>query len=76
MSKEKLGMRMKRFREINEITLKQLAERTGLSLSFLKSLEEDLVFSGAGAVWVSGLRMTCPKIYVQMGTPSTWLYFG
>ena len=47
MSKEKLGMRVKRFREMNEITLEQLAERTGLFLSFLKSLEEDSVYPSA-----------------------------
>ena len=48
MSKEKLGMRAKRLREMNEITLEKLAERTGLSLSFLKSLEEDSVYPSLG----------------------------
>ena len=63
MSKEKLGMRVKRFREMNEITLEQLAERTGLSLSFLKSLEEDSVYPSLGP-----LLKVARGLGVRMGT--------
>lgn len=48
MSKEKLGFRIRRFREMNEITLEQLAQRTGLDPDFLKSLEEDSVYPSLG----------------------------
>jgi transcriptional regulator with XRE-family HTH domain len=63
MSKEKLGMRVKRFREMNEISLEQLAERTGLSLSFLQSLEEDSVYPSLGP-----LLKVARGLGVRMGT--------
>jgi len=47
-SKEKLGKRIKRFRELNEISLQDLAERTGLGLDFLTSLEQDSVYPSLG----------------------------
>lgn len=47
-SKEKLGKRIKRFRELNEISLPDLAERTGLGLDFLTSLEQDSVYPSLG----------------------------
>ena len=56
-------MRVKRFREMNEITLEQLAERTGLSLSFLKSLEEDSVYPSLGP-----LLKVARGLGVRMGT--------
>lgn len=48
MSKEQLGLRVKRFRELNEMTLDQLSDRTGLSVDFLHSLEEDSVYPSLG----------------------------
>ncbi len=47
-SKEKLGKRIKRFRELNEITLQELADRTGLGVDFLTSLEQDSVYPSLG----------------------------
>lgn len=47
-SKEKLGKRIKRFRELNEISLQDLAERTGLGIDFLTSLEQDSVYPSLG----------------------------
>ena len=47
-SKEKLGKRIKRFRELNEITLQELADRTGLGIDFLASLEQDSVYPSLG----------------------------
>lgn len=48
MSKEQLGPRIKRLRELNEISLERLAERTGLDIEFLKSLEDDSVYPSLG----------------------------
>lgn len=56
-------MRVKRFREMNEISLEQLAERTGLSLSFLQSLEEDSVYPSLGP-----LLKVARGLGVRMGT--------
>lgn len=63
MSKEKLGIRVKRFRELNEISLEQLAERTGLELGFLKSLEEDSIYPSLGP-----LLKVARGLGVRMGT--------
>lgn len=48
MSTEQLGKRIKRFRELNELSLDQLAERTGLEKAFLQSLEDDSVYPSLG----------------------------
>ncbi len=48
MSKEQLGMRIKRFRELAEISLEQLAERTGLEPEFLRLLEDNSVYPSLG----------------------------
>ncbi len=63
MTKEQLGMRIKRFRELNDISLEQLAERTGLDLGFLKSLEEDSVYPSLGP-----LLKVARGLGVRMGT--------
>lgn len=63
MTKEQLGVRIKRFREMNEISLEQLAERTGLNHNFLKSLEEDSVYPSLGP-----LLKVARGLGVRMGT--------
>ena len=63
MSKEQLGRRIKRYREMNEISLEDLAARTGLQLSFLKSLEEDSVYPSLGP-----LLKVARGLGVRMGT--------
>jgi transcriptional regulator with XRE-family HTH domain len=63
MSKEQLGMRIRRFREMNEISLNDLAQRTGLQLEFLKSLEEDSVYPSLGP-----LLKVARGLGVRMGT--------
>ena len=63
MSKEQLGKRIKRFREMNEISLEDLAQRTGLELAFLKSLEDDSVYPSLGP-----LLKVARGLGVRMGT--------
>jgi len=63
MSKEQLGKRIRRFRELNEISLEELAHRTGLEESFLKSLEEDSVYPSLGP-----LLKVARGLGIRMGT--------
>ena len=63
MSKEQLGKRIKRFRELNEISLEDLAQRTGLDISFLGSLEDDSVYPSLGP-----LLKVARGLGVRMGT--------
>lgn len=63
MSKEQLGPRIKRLRELNEISLEQLAERTGLDLGFLRSLEDESVYPSLGP-----LLKVARGLGVRMGT--------
>lgn len=63
MSKEQLGIRIKRFREMNEISLQDLAARTGLDLGFLQSLENDSVYPSLGP-----LLKVARGLGVRMGT--------
>jgi transcriptional regulator with XRE-family HTH domain len=63
MTKEQLGKRIRRFREMNEISLEELARRTGLQLAFLKSLEEDSVYPSLGP-----LLKVARGLGVRMGT--------
>ena len=44
----KIGGRIRSFREKKELTLNQLAERTGLSLAFLKAVEEEDLYPSLG----------------------------
>ncbi len=48
MAKEKLGKRIKKFREMNEISCEELSSRTGLSQEFLYALEEEDVYPSLG----------------------------
>jgi transcriptional regulator with XRE-family HTH domain len=41
MAPEKLGQRIKKFRELKSVTFEELAERTGLNHEFLRSVEEE-----------------------------------
>ncbi len=63
MSKEQLGKRIRRFREMNEISLEDLAQRTGLELAFLKSLEDDSLYPSLGP-----LLKVARGLGVRMGT--------
>lgn len=63
MSTEQLGKRIKRFRELNELSLDQLAERTGLDKAFLQSLEDDSVYPSLGP-----LQKVARGLGVRLGT--------
>lgn len=63
MRTEQLGKRIKRFRELNEISLDDLAQRTGLDRAFLQSLEDDSVYPSLGP-----LLKVARGLGVRMGT--------
>ena len=63
MSKEQLGLRIKRLRELNEMSLDQLAERTGLGLEFLQSLENESAYPSLGP-----LLKVARALGVRLGT--------
>lgn len=48
MSEQNVGQRIKKIREFNELSLEELADRTGFEANFLKSLEEDEVYPSLG----------------------------
>mgnify|MGYP006291346979 FL=1 len=48
MAKSKVGKRIRSFREEQELTLDDVAERTGLEVAFLQALEEDEVYPSLG----------------------------
>ena len=43
-----IGKRIKKFRELKEISLDELSKRTGLSLDLLKEIEQDKVYPALG----------------------------
>lgn len=63
MRTEQFGKRIQRFRELNEISLDDLAQRTGLDRVFLQSLEEDSVYPSLGP-----LLKVARGLGVRMGT--------
>jgi transcriptional regulator with XRE-family HTH domain len=63
MREEQLGKRIKRFRELNEMSLDDLAQRTGLERSFIESLEADSVYPSLGP-----LLKVARGLGVRMGT--------
>ncbi|MFO7818205.1 MAG: cupin domain-containing protein [Desulfovibrionales bacterium] len=48
MSKEKIGSRIKKFREMEEITREELASRSGLDIDFIQGIEEDNMYPSIG----------------------------
>ncbi|MGE4552603.1 MAG: helix-turn-helix domain-containing protein [Desulfovibrionaceae bacterium] len=48
MDEHKIGQRIKKFRENKEITLEQMADRTGLDLNFLRAVEEENMYPSLG----------------------------
>ena len=48
MEENKIGQRIKKFRENKEISLEQLADRTGLDLSFLTAVEDQSMYPSLG----------------------------
>jgi transcriptional regulator with XRE-family HTH domain len=63
MTKEKLGERIKKFREMNELSRQDLAERSGLSLDFIIGLETENEYPSLGP-----LLKVARAIGVRLGT--------
>ncbi len=63
MSKEKLGTRIKTFREMNELSREELAERSGLGLDFITGLETDNEYPSLGP-----LLKVARALDVRLGT--------
>jgi len=63
MAVEKVGMRVRKFRTDQEMSLEALAEATGLSVDFLNTLEEDSVYPSIGP-----LQKIARALNVRLGT--------
>jgi transcriptional regulator with XRE-family HTH domain len=63
MAVEKVGMRVRKFRKDQEMSLEALAEATGLSVDFLNTLEEDGVYPTIGP-----LQKIARALNVRLGT--------
>lgn len=63
MGAGKLGVRVKKFREAQDISREQLADLTGLSLQMLEDLEERNVYPSIGP-----LQKVARSLNVRMGT--------
>ena len=63
MSVQKVGSRIRKFREAQNISLEQLAESTGLGVDFLVTLEEDSVYPSIGP-----LQKIARVLKVRLGT--------
>ncbi len=48
MTKTSIGTRIKKFRELREVSLEELANRSRLSLELIKAIEEDKVYPAIG----------------------------
>ncbi|MFP4167987.1 MAG: helix-turn-helix domain-containing protein [Desulfonatronovibrionaceae bacterium] len=48
MGKDEIGSRIKKFREMEEISREELASRSGLDVEFVRGLEEDSVYPSLG----------------------------
>ena len=59
----KIGSRVRKFREAQDITQEKLAEITGLSLSFITALEEENVYPSIGP-----LQKVAHALHVRLGT--------
>lgn len=63
MAVEKLGTRVRKFREAQDMTLEQLSENTGLTEEFLRTLEERSVYPSIGP-----LQKIARALNVRLGT--------
>lgn len=63
MSVDKIGSRIRKFREAQDMTLEKLSESTGLSVDFLTTLEEDSVYPSIGP-----LQKIARALHVRLGT--------
>ena len=63
MSVEKVGARIRKFREAQEMSREKLADITGLSVAFLASLEEDSLYPSIGP-----LQKVAHALQVRLGT--------
>ncbi len=63
MAVEKVGTRIRKFREAQDLSLEKLAEATGLSTDFLLTLEEDSVYPSIGP-----LQKIARALHVRLGT--------
>ncbi len=60
---EKIGSRVRKFREAQDMTREKLAEITGLSIAFLTALEEESVYPSIGP-----LQKVAHALHVRLGT--------
>jgi len=63
MAVEKVGMRVRKFRDDQQMTLEALADATGLTTDFLHTLEEDGVYPSIGP-----LQKIARALNVRLGT--------
>lgn len=63
MAVEKLGTRVRKFREAQDMTLEKLAEATGLSVDFITTLEEESIYPSIGP-----LQKIARALHVRLGT--------
>ena len=63
MAVEKLGARVRKFREAQDMSREKLAETSGLSLAFIASLEEDNLYPSIGP-----LQKVAHALHVRLGT--------
>ena len=63
MAAEKLGARVRKFREERELSLEQLAEAAGVSTDMLKSLEEDNIYPS-----LAPLQKIARAMNIRLGT--------
>ena len=63
MAVEKVGARVKKFREAQDLSRETLSENTGLSVEFLKILEEESVYPSIGP-----LQKIARALNIRLGT--------
>jgi len=63
MGVEKLGARVRKFREAQEMSLEMLSENTGLGVDFLRTLEEKSIYPSIGP-----LQKIARALNVRLGT--------
>lgn len=63
MAVDKIGARIRKFREAQDLTLEKMAEATGLSVDFLQTLEEESIYPSIGP-----LQKIARALHVRLGT--------
>ncbi|MFN2342655.1 MAG: helix-turn-helix domain-containing protein, partial [Desulfonatronovibrio sp.] len=48
MIKERIGHKIRKFRELEEVTLDELSSRCGLDIDYIQSIEEDEMYPSLG----------------------------